>query len=167
MGPRPASATTGGTRGAAVAATNPHGPASAPSCSCPPRQQLAGNFGGLVASAFGREVRREIARHGDQDMAAFVGVAPLLELPHTRLEHLVGVEARVLAQHGSGQRGDQQVWRMAEPKMTGDQPCRQLDLVPAVEAVEQGRLQRHWLRWQIVQPASPFSPGRRAGGTLR
>ena len=34
LGPGPAAATTArGTRGAAVAATNPHGPASAPSCS--------------------------------------------------------------------------------------------------------------------------------------
>jgi hypothetical protein len=105
-------------------------------------QQLAGDLGGLVGSTFGREVRREIARHGDQDMAALVGVAPFVELSHTRLKQLVGVEASVLAQHGGGQRGDQQVWWMAEPKMTGDQPGRQLDLVPAVEAVEQSRPQR-------------------------
>jgi hypothetical protein len=110
-------------------------------------QQLAGDFSSLVASTFGREVRSEVACHGYQDVAALVSVAPFVELPHARLEHLVGVEARVLAQHGGGQRGDQQVWRMAEPKMTGDQPCRQLDLVPAVEAVEQSRLQRRCLSW--------------------
>jgi hypothetical protein len=40
----------------------------------------------------------QIPCNGDKDMPALITAAPLVKLPHARLEHLVGMEARVLSE---------------------------------------------------------------------
>ena len=40
----------------------------------------------------------QIPRDGNKNMPALVAVAPLVKLPHARLKHLVGMEARILAE---------------------------------------------------------------------
>jgi len=55
-----------------------------------------GDVSRLQQRALGRKVGSQIPCDGDKDMPALVDPAPLAKLPHTRLEHLVGMEARVL-----------------------------------------------------------------------
>ena len=38
-----------------------------------------------------------------KDMTALVAVAPLVKLPHARLEHLIGMEARVFPEQAPAQ----------------------------------------------------------------
>ena len=38
----------------------------------------------------------QIPHNGNKNMPALVAVAPLVKLPHARLKHLVGMEARIL-----------------------------------------------------------------------
>ena len=48
-------------------------------------QQTPGDVGGLKGRALGRRVCGQITRHGDQDVAAFVRVAPLAELANAAI----------------------------------------------------------------------------------
>ena len=70
-------------------------------------QQALRDVGGLKRRALGRRMGGKVARDGDQDVPALLGVAPLAELPHARLEHLVGVEARILAEQRLRERRDE------------------------------------------------------------
>ena len=70
-------------------------------------------------------------------MPALVAVAPLVKLPHARLEHLVGVKARILAKERLRERRDQRLGRVTQGKMAGDKARRSIDLLLAVEGVEQ------------------------------
>src|SRR6266576_13639 len=94
---------------------------------------------------------RKIADNRNEDVPALVGVAPCGELPDTRLQHLIGVEACIFAQHRTRERGDQRLRRMAEREMACHQPCREIDLSLPVEGVEQGGTDRLWIRGQIIQ----------------
>jgi hypothetical protein len=60
-----------------------------------------GDFGRLEFGAFRRRMGSEIAGDSDEDMPALVGIAPLAELPHARVQRLVGMETCVLAQRAS------------------------------------------------------------------
>ena len=71
---------------------------------------------------------REIAGDGNEDVAALVGVAPYAKLPDAGLQHLIGVEARIFAQHRAGERGNQRLRRVAERKVARNEPCRGVDL---------------------------------------
>jgi hypothetical protein len=51
-----------------------------------------GDFGRLEFGAFRRRMGSEIAGDSDEDMPALVGIAPLAELPHARVQRLVGME---------------------------------------------------------------------------
>jgi hypothetical protein len=48
----------------------------------------------------------EVARDRDQDVAAGIGVAQFVNLTHARFQHLIGVEARVVAQERECKRSD-------------------------------------------------------------
>ena len=54
--------------------------------------------GRLQQRALSRKVGSQIPRNGDKDMPALITVAPSMKLSHARLEHLVGMEARVLSE---------------------------------------------------------------------
>ena len=49
--------------------------------------QPTGYVGRLQQSTPGWEVGRQIPRNANEDMPALIAIAPLLELPHARLEH--------------------------------------------------------------------------------
>ena len=114
----------------------------------PPR-----DVGGLQRRALGRRMGGEIAGDGDQDVPALVGVAPLAELPHAGLQHLIGVEARVLAQQRARERGDERPRRVAEREMARDQTRRELDLPLAIEGVEQSGAECLDIGGQVVEPS--------------
>src|SRR4029077_9029725 len=50
----------------------------------------------LQQRALSRKMGSQIPRDGNKDVPALVAVAPLVKLPHAGLEHLVGMEARIL-----------------------------------------------------------------------
>src|ERR1700730_2858477 len=52
--------------------------------------------GRLQQSVLGRQMGSQIPRDANKNMPALVAVAPLAKLPHARLDHLVGMESRVL-----------------------------------------------------------------------
>ena len=58
----------------------------------------SGDVGRLQFGAFRGRMGSEIAGDGDEDMSALVGIAPLAELPHAGVQHLVGMETCVFAQ---------------------------------------------------------------------
>ena len=49
---------------------------------------------------------RKIAGDRNEDVPALVGVAPRGELPDSRLQHLIGMEACIFAQQRPRERGD-------------------------------------------------------------
>ena len=57
-----------------------------------------GDVGRLQLGAFRRRMGSEIAGDGDENVPALVGIAPLAELPHAGVQHLVGMETCILAQ---------------------------------------------------------------------
>ena len=67
-------------------------------------RQPTGYIGRLLQRALGREVGRQIPRDRNEDMPALVAIAPLLKLPHARLEHLIGMESRILSEQGLRER---------------------------------------------------------------
>ena len=125
--------------------------------------QAAGDVGRLQRRALGRRMGGEIAGDRDEDVPALVGVAPDGELPDPRLQHLVGMEARVFPQHRMRERGDQRLRRMAKRQVPRDQPCREINLSLAVERVEQGGPDRLLIGGQIVEllPTFAWNAGRR------
>jgi hypothetical protein len=58
------------------------------------------------------------------------------ELANSGLQHLIGVEARILTQRRARERGDQRPRRVAEREMPRHEPCREVDLSLPVEGVE-------------------------------
>ena len=109
---------------------------------------------------------RKIAGNRDKNVPTFFSVAPSGELPDSRFQNLVSMEAGIFAQYGMAERGDQRLRRMAEREMPCHQSCREIDLSLPVEGIEQGGT--------IISASagkssscSPSSLGMRAGGTLR
>ena len=121
--------------------------------------QAPGDVGGLQRRAFGRRMGGEIAGDRNEDVPALIGVAPDGELPDSRLQHLVGMKARVFPQHRMRERGDQRLRRMAKPEVPRHQPCRKINLSLAVEGVEQGGPDRLLIGGQVVEPVVRPRPG--------
>jgi len=61
-------------------------------------RQPTGYIGRLQQRPLGWKMGRQIPRNGNEDMPALVAIAPILELPHTSLEHLIGMEPRILSE---------------------------------------------------------------------
>src|SRR5271165_178478 len=99
----------------------------------------------------------EITGDRDEDVPALVGAAPDGELPDSRLQLLVGMEARVFPQHRMGERGDQRLRRMAELEMPRHEFCGKINLSLAVERVEQGGPDRLLIGRKIVEPLPTFA----------
>jgi hypothetical protein len=57
---------------------------------------------------------REIAGDRDEDVSASVSVVPLGELPNSRLQHLIGMEAWIFAKQRTRGCANQSLRRMAE-----------------------------------------------------
>jgi hypothetical protein len=112
----------------------------------------------------------QIAGNRDEDVPALGRVAPGAELPNSRLQHLIGMETCILAQHRMRERGDQRLRRMAEREMPCHQACGDVwrfgsatnaDRLDAIEfAREAACLPRKKLT-QISPPLTPSSWQRR------
>jgi hypothetical protein len=129
-------------------------------------QEPPGDVGRLQLGAFRRRMGSEIAGDGDEDMPSLVGIAPLLELPHSGFQHLVGMESCVLAQQRPRQRGDQRLHRVTKREMTRDETRGEIDLSLPIEGVEQGGPDRLRIGGQVIERLAAIA-GMRAGGTLR
>lgn len=114
--------------------------------------QAPGDVGRLQRRAFGRRMGGEIAGDRNEDVPALIGVAPHGELLDSRLQHLVGMKARVFPQHRMRERGDQRLRRMTTPEVAGLQPGRKINLSLAVEGVEKGGPERPVVGGQVVEP---------------
>ena len=93
----------------------------------------------------------KIAGSRNEDVPAFVGVAPDSELPDSRLQHLIGMKARIFAQRRTRERGDQRLRRMAELEMPRNETCREIGLSVPVEGIEQGDADCLNIGGQIVE----------------
>ena len=60
---------------------------------------------------------RQIAGDRNQDMPTLVGIAPNGELSDPRFQHLIGMEACVLAKHCQSKGGGQPFRRIAQGEM--------------------------------------------------
>ncbi len=99
--------------------------------------QTPGDVSGLQRRALRRRMRREIAGDRDEDAPALIRVAPEGELPDPRLQHLVGMEARVFPKHRARERGDQRLRRIPELQVPRHEPRREIDLSLSIIRVEQ------------------------------
>ena len=68
--------------------------------------QPTGDVRRLQQRALSRKVSSQIPHDGNKNMPALVAVAPLVKLPHASLEHLVGMEARILPEKRVREGGD-------------------------------------------------------------
>src|SRR6516164_7610783 len=81
---------------------------------------------------------RKIAGDRNEDVAALATLAPRGELADSRLQHLVGVEARIFPQYSMRKRRNQGLRRVAEREVPCHQPCCEINLSLPVEGVKQG-----------------------------
>jgi hypothetical protein len=70
-------------------------------------RQPTGIIDRLQQGALGWKVGCQIPGDGNKDVSALVAIAPLVKLPHARLEHLVGVKAGILTEERVRERRDQ------------------------------------------------------------
>src|ERR1700751_1816720 len=105
----------------------------------------------------------KIACDCDQNVTPFIATAPLSILPYAGLEHLVGVEIRVVAQYGTSECGDQQVDRIAERQVTGNEAARLAHRSLAVESIQKCLTQCLAVGREGVEPVASFTgqPGGR------
>jgi hypothetical protein len=92
-----------------------------------------------------------------------IAPAPFVELAHTGLERLVGMKARILAQHCVGQGRDEGPGWMVEEEATGHEPRRPLHLTLAVEGLQQVSPQDFEVGWQPLQALAVIAGNRRRG----
>src|SRR5262245_19617760 len=71
----------------------------------------------LELRPLGGGVGCQVARDGNQDPVSLRAGAPLLVLADARLQHLEGVELRVLANHGEREGIEERFGRMAQRKV--------------------------------------------------
>jgi len=81
----------------------------------------------------------QIARDSNKNMTTLVAIAPFAKLLHTRLEHLVCVKPRILAQQCKRKRRDKGLGRVTKDEVAGNEPCGGIDLVLVVKGIEQSR----------------------------
>ena len=124
-------------------------------------RQPTGYIGRLQQRALGWKVGRQIARDGNEDMPALVAIAPLVKLPHARLEHLVGVKASILTEERVRERRDQRFGRVTEGEMAGDKASRSTDLLLAVKGVEQSSADLLGRDRQIIEALAALAGQRR------
>src|SRR5215470_6995879 len=108
---------------------------------------------------------RKIAGDRNEDVAALATFAPRSELADSRLQHLVGVEARIFPQYSMRERRNQGLRRVAEREVPCHQPCREIDLSLPLEGVKQGSADRLYIGGQVVKVvaallALPWDSGR-------
>src|SRR6202051_5386300 len=93
----------------------------------------------------------EIAGDRNEDVPALASITPRGKLPDSGLQHLIGMEASIFAQHSKRKRGDQRLWRMPEREMSRQQPCCKINLSLPVEGIEQGGADRLHIGREVVE----------------
>ena len=124
-------------------------------------RQPTGNISRLQQRALGWKVGCQIPRDGNKDVPALVAIAPLVKLPHARLEHLVGVKAGILTEERVCERRDQRFGRVTQDEMTGNKASRSTDLLLAVEGVEQSSADLLGRDRQVIEPVAALAGQRR------
>src|SRR4051795_11943626 len=99
----------------------------------------------------------QVAGDSNENVPARIGVAPLPELSHTGLEHLVGVKTCIFAQQRPSKRGDQGLRWIAQREMAGDQAGGRIDLPLAIKGVKQSSMDRLGIGWEVLQPITFFA----------
>src|SRR5215469_10789329 len=120
----------------------------------------------LQQRALGRKMGGQIPCDRDKDVSALVAVLRFAKLLHTRLEDLVGTKSCILSKQCMPEGGDQRLWRVTEDKVAGNQARRGVDLLLAVEGIEQSSPDSSTEMGRSSRPSLP-SPGNEAGGTFR
>src|SRR5262245_34987127 len=90
------------------------------------KAEAARHHSGLELSAFSGRMGGDIAGNGDQDVTPGRALTPLPILLHASLEHLIGMEFGILAQHCTGKRRDQRLNEVTEDEITGNEVPRRL-----------------------------------------
>jgi hypothetical protein len=93
--------------------------------------QPTSDAGCLQQRALRRKMGSQIPCNRDENVPALVASTPLTKLQRTRLQHLVGVKARILTQQRMRERRDQCLRRMIEDEMAGDKAGSGIDLMTA------------------------------------
>src|SRR3954447_11387374 len=94
-------------------------------------------------------------------------VAPFRKLPDACFEHLIGMEARVLAQKRAPEGRDEILRRVSDGKMTRNEAGGGIDLPLAIEDVEQsGRKGFRFCREIVQRIALLARQARRRGGRM-
>jgi len=119
--------------------------------------QAAGNIGGLQMCARSREMRGQISCNGDQDMSTLVAGTPFAKLLHTRFKHLVGVKTGVFPQQRMCERRDQRLGRVTQDEMESNKACGHIDLLLAIEGIEQSSADLLDRNRQIVEPVTTLA----------
>src|SRR6266446_1845546 len=119
--------------------------------------QPTGDVGRLQERALGRKMSRQIPCYGDKGMPSLVAVTPLAKLPHARLEHLIGMEAGILTQERLRKRRDQRIGRVTQEKVTGDKARRRINLLLAVEGVEQSSADLLGRNGQVIKTVAALT----------
>ena len=96
-------------------------------------------------------MRGEVTGNGNEDVLPRLHVAPFLKLPHSGLQHLIGVEIRILSQQGTCEGAHDQLRGMTQCDVTCHQARHRLDLVLAIESVEQSGADGIHARREIVE----------------
>ena len=102
-------------------------------------QEPARNIGGLKGCPLGWRMRRQVAADPHQDVAALAGLGPSSELAHPGLQHLAGMEPRILPKQRVRECRNQVIGRVPQCKMPRHEAAHRIHLPLPVEGVEQGR----------------------------
>src|SRR5262249_2797346 len=94
---------------------------------------------------------REISDHRNQNVATLVAIPPFAELANAGLQHLVGVKSGVFAENSLRKGSDEPLGIMASKQITGDKPCRHVDLLLTVERGEKRAQNLVTIQGQIVE----------------
>ena len=122
--------------------------------------QTQGALRGLELGALRGRMRRQIARHRNENVFALLGAAPFFILPHAGFEHLKCVELGVFAHHSPSEGDDQRLDRSALRQIARGDARRFVHELLCVE-----RLQK--LRAQLVGIVRAFCRVARSGQRRR
>ena len=103
----------------------------------------------------------QITSHSDQDAAACNVIIPFAKLPDACLKHLVGVKTGVFTQQHVRQCLDQNLGRVAEEQVTGDETCGAVDLLLPIESIQESSTDVLDRRGKIIEAVALLAWQRR------
>src|SRR5205814_7798729 len=124
-------------------------------------RQPTGYISRLQQRTLGWKVGCQIPRDSYEDVLALVAIAPLVKLPHARLEHLVGVKTGILTEQRVRERRNQRFGWVTEDEMAGNKSSRSTDLLLAVKGVEQSSADLLGRDGQVIESLAALARQRR------